>query len=74
MLQERFPEAFGRQWCHCHNCKPDADTCKNRTKIDLENRSYYHCNKQFLYFHDPNFDDVKVLYELYKLEKNITSY
>ena len=69
-LLKRFPESIGRpwDWCFCNN----LGSCKNRVMIEKDGRNYHHCcTKTYLYFHDPNFDDVKAILELYKIENNI---
>ena len=69
-LLKRFPESVGRPWDWCF-CKNSGD-CKNRVMIEKDGRDYHHCcTKTYFYFHDPDFDDVESILELYKLENNI---
>ncbi|MCL2285397.1 MAG: hypothetical protein FWC32_03425 [Firmicutes bacterium] len=72
-LMKRFPESFGRPWTSwCFKCKPNEVNCKNAIIYIKENRKFHHCGvKSYLYFHDPSFEDVKAILELYKLENNI---
>jgi len=70
-LRKRFPHSFGRIWTRCWTCKTEFEKCKMRVKFELEAGEYYHCAKGYLFFHDPNFDDVKAILELYKLENNL---
>lgn len=71
-LMKRFPSSFGRPWTQCFMCKKNSLDCKYRINFKLSSNDYYHCAKHhYLYFHDPNFDDVKVICELFKLENNI---
>ncbi|MCL2002401.1 MAG: hypothetical protein FWG72_00150 [Oscillospiraceae bacterium] len=69
-LMKRFPDSFGRWWTQCFKCRTGADSCKYHIRFTTGSRSY--CAKHHhLYFHDPDFNDVKELCELYKLENNI---
>ena len=72
-LRKRFPDSFGRPWTKCYMCKAEADTCKNRVTFKKDNLDYHHCGtKSYLYFHNPTFDDVKEILELFKLENRIS--
>jgi len=72
-LKKKFPDSFGRTWTQCWKCKAKSDECKNRVKFELADRDYYHCGRGYLYFHDPDLDDVKAILELYKWENGIYS-
>ena len=70
-LLKRFPASVGRpwDWCFC-NIKP-AD-CKNRIILKKNGQEHIHCGtKTYFYFHDPDFDGVKAILELYKLENKL---
>jgi hypothetical protein len=69
-LKKRFPNIFIRDWGICSWC--DIDGCRNRFEPEDGGISYNLCGKPLdLYFHDPDFDDVKLICELYKSENNI---
>ena len=71
-LRKRFPDLFGRPWTQCCRCKTKADECKTRIIFQKNGNDYHHCgSRSYLYFHDPELDDVKAILELYKLENNI---
>jgi len=71
-LLKRFPESVGRPWDWCFKCRTNSYDCKNRIMLKKDGRNYYHCGaKTYFYFHDPEFDDVKAILELYKLENDI---
>ena len=73
-LRKRFPDSFGRPWTQCFKCKTNPDDCKNRVTFKKGNNDYHHCGtKHHLYFHDPNFDDVKAILELHKIENSMKS-
>jgi len=67
-LRQRFPTAFTSPWGGCHGCKAAPEDCKHYVTFGHER---YVCIKGYYYFHDPTFDDVKEMLELYKIEKNI---
>jgi len=67
-LKRRFPTAFTSPWGGCHKCKAIPEDCKHRVIFDHTN---YACIKGYFYFHDPTFDDVKEILELYKIENKI---
>jgi len=73
-LRKRFPETFERTWSGyhktCRQCKPTYEKCKNRVTFPQDNPVFY-CSTGCLYFHDPTFDEIKIMLELYKSEKNI---
>jgi len=72
-LKKRFPASFLTWWGVCHQCKAKKgklEECKHRVIFDNDNPSF-RCIKGYHYFHDPSFDDVKTMLELYKLENNI---
>ncbi|MCL2363436.1 MAG: hypothetical protein FWC71_02100 [Defluviitaleaceae bacterium] len=72
-LKERFPDSFNTRWGGCHHCKEKKGTmneCKHRVIVN-PNNPHYRCIKGYLYFHDPTFDDVRVLLDMYRLENNI---
>ena len=71
-LRKRFPDSFGRPWNACCRCKAKADECKKRVTFKKGSQDYHHCGaRAYFYFHDPDFDDVKTILELYKIENNI---
>jgi len=72
-LKERFPSSFNTRWGGCHRCKAKKgtmETCKHRVIIHPDN-PHYRCIKGYLYFHNPTFDDIKTMLEIFKLENNI---
>ena len=71
-LMKRFPDSFGRPWTQCYKCKAEADDCSKRITFEKNGHDYNHCgHHHYFYFHNPNFDDVKDILELYKLENKI---
>jgi len=72
-LKKRFPDAFNNPWNWCYKtCKTYTEDCKMRVTFDRGNQDYRHsCAKAHFYFHDPDFNDVKAILELYKLDNNI---
>jgi len=71
-LMKRFPDSFGRPWTQCYNCKVRANDCNKRITFEKNGHDYHHCgHHHYLYFHNPNLDDVKEILELYKLENKI---
>jgi len=71
-LRKGFPESFGRPWTQCFNCKAKPGECKYRVSFEKYGLDYNHCGaRSYLYFHDPDFEDVKKIIELFKLENNI---
>ena len=72
-LKERFPTAFATHWGGCYRCKEKKgklEECKNRVIIN-PNSTKYGCVKGYFYFHNPTFDDVKEMLEMYKVENKI---
>jgi hypothetical protein len=70
-LIKRFPESFGRPWAWCFHGKVNSGGCKNNVTVKINDRDYNHCGlHHYLYFHDPTFEDVKAIMELFKLEAN----
>jgi hypothetical protein len=72
-LKKRFPSSFATRWGGCYKCKEKKgklETCKHRVMINQDNPKTG-CVKGYFYFHDPTFDDVKEILEMYKLENNI---
>jgi hypothetical protein len=72
-LTKRFPESFTTRWGGCHRCKEKKgklNECKHRIIFDEDN-PHHRCIRGFFYFHNPTFDDVKMILEMYKLENNI---
>ncbi|MCL2707749.1 MAG: hypothetical protein FWF03_01395 [Defluviitaleaceae bacterium] len=70
-LLKKHPDAVGRpwQWCFCKTKPPD---CKNRVVLKKNGQDRIHCARGInFYFHDPDFDDVKTILELYKIENGI---
>ena len=74
-LKKKFPNAFKNSFSNCRleRTKNCGEMCKMRIITIINNREHIHCGRNTLYFHDPTFDDVKMIYELYKLENSITS-
>jgi len=73
VLMKRFPKSFGRPWTQCYRCKPTANECNRRVAFKKVSDDYYHCgHHHYLFFHDPNLDDVKLILELFKIENKIT--
>jgi len=70
-LMQKFPDSFGRPWTKCYKCKAKAEDCNNRISFKKGNNDYHHCGRAYLYFHDPTFEDVKAILELYKIENKI---
>jgi len=73
-LKNRFPSSFATRWGGCYKCKEKKGTmesCKNRVITNPDMRMG--CVKGYFYFHDPTFDDIKEILEMYKLENNIKS-
>jgi hypothetical protein len=69
-LMKRFPDSFGRPWTQCYTCKKNFRECTNRINFPRVRKYYYHCgHHHHLYFHDPAFEDVQAIYELFILEK-----
>jgi len=53
------------------NKTPD---CKNRVVLQKNGQDRIRCARGInFYFHDPDFDDVKTILELFKIENNIKS-
>ena len=75
-LKRKFPDTFRNTFTNCRfeRTKNCGETCKRRIITTINNREYVHCGGSYLYFHDPTFDDVKMIYELYKLENNIANF
>jgi hypothetical protein len=68
-IMKRFPSSFGRPWTQCYNCRADSRNCQYRVNFPLVRKYYYHCGRHHsLFFHDPGFEDVKAILELYMLE------
>ena len=66
-LKRRFPSAFATRWGVCHSCKADLHECKHR----IDSGTGFRCMRGIHFFHNPSFEDVKFMLELYKLEYNI---
>ena len=66
-LKRRFPLAFATRWGVCHSCKADLHECKYR----IDSGTGFRCMRGTHFFHNPSFEDVKFMLELYKLENNI---
>ncbi|MCL2500827.1 MAG: hypothetical protein FWE90_10920 [Defluviitaleaceae bacterium] len=68
-IMKRFPSSFGRPWTQCYNCRADSHNCRYRVNFPQVRKYYYHCGRHHsLFLHDPDFEDVKAILELYKLE------
>ena len=71
-LMKRFPDSFGRPWTQCYKCNSKSNECNKRVSFKKGSQVNNYCGKHHhLYFHDPNFDDVKAILDLYKIENNI---
>jgi len=63
-LKQRFPAAFNTRWGWCHHCKAAYKDCPNHDAS--------RCRKGLHFFHNPTFQEVEYLLDIFKQEHKIT--